>query len=312
MTRTPFPARYALAVLAVLAWFTTMRLSGADTPVGQWVSNLGLVAVTGGAGAACLWRARTAGPAQRSWSLLGLGASSWGLGQVAWTFYESVQGREVPFPSAADAGYLLAVPLLTAGLLALPGSPTEAATRVRLLLDGVVVAVSLMMVSWELVLADTLAAGAETPWLTAVSLLYPVGDVVCATVALVALARARHGTRVPVTSLLLLCGGCVAFAFGDTGFAYLTLHGWYYSGHPVDIGWFLGFTLLGLAARVPQADDRDSLQRAETGARVGLVAPYVAVVAALLAGVSQQALTGRIGPFLAWGTLGLVGLLVVR
>ena len=54
-----------------------------------------------------------------------------------------MQGREVPFPSAADGLYLLAVPLLAAGLLALPGSPTGAAGRLRLVLDGLVVAAPL-------------------------------------------------------------------------------------------------------------------------------------------------------------------------
>ncbi|MCW2778532.1 MAG: Signaling protein ykoW [Frankiales bacterium] len=312
VTRVRLPLRYGLSAVAVVVWFLAMRLSGTETRLSQWVSNAGLVTVTVLAAGSCLHRARRAGAARRAWVLLGLGALSWGLGQAVWTFYESVEGRAVPFPSWADAGYLAAVPFLVSGLLSLPGSPTQVSTRVRLVLDGLVVSVSLGMVSWELVLADTLKAGGDTPFAAVISLLYPVGDVVCGTVALVALARARHGTRVPVGSLLLLCGGCTAFAVGDSGFAYLTLHGRYFSGHPIDLGWFVGFTLLGLAARVPARAAQEAEQLAGSGARAGVVAPYVAVLAALTADVVREVGVGRLGPFLAWGTMVLVGLLVVR
>jgi hypothetical protein len=48
------------------------------------------------------------------WRLMGLSALSWGSGQAAWTWYETVLGRDVPFPSLADVGYLAAVPLAAA------------------------------------------------------------------------------------------------------------------------------------------------------------------------------------------------------
>ena len=320
MRRTPvalprrsvaLPVAVAVAVAVVLgAWLTAMRMAGADSALGQWISNAGLLAVTLPAGTSCLVRSRSAGAARRAWVLLGLSALSWGGGQAVWTVYESVHGREVPFPSAADAGYLLAVVLMTAGLLALPSTSAALSTRLRLVLDGVLVALSLAMLSWEVVLADTLEEGGDS-LAAAISLAYLVGDVICGTVALVALARARHGTRVPVPTLLLLCAGPVAFAVGDSGFTYLTLHDRYYSGHPIDAGWFLGFALLGLAALVPAQSEQRSQARHEHGTSAGLVAPYVAVVAAIGAGVVRLTTLGRLGPFLAWGTLTLVALLVV-
>jgi hypothetical protein len=53
------------------------------------------------------------------WRLLGVSALSWGSGQAAWTWYETALGREVPFPSLADVGYLVAVLGGTAGLMVL-------------------------------------------------------------------------------------------------------------------------------------------------------------------------------------------------
>ena len=51
---------------------------------------------------------------RRMWRLLGASALSWASGQAAWTWYETVLGREVPFPSLADVGYLAAPPLAAA------------------------------------------------------------------------------------------------------------------------------------------------------------------------------------------------------
>ena len=47
-------------------------------------------------------------------------------------------------PSLADAGYLTALPLLVAGVLAFPTAPMRATARLRTLLDGLLIAASLL------------------------------------------------------------------------------------------------------------------------------------------------------------------------
>ena len=85
------------------------------------VSDFGLTIMALAAGVGCLFRSRReTGRHRLFWSLIGASAFSWGIGQAIWTWYEVVQGREVPFPSLADVGYLCAVPLAAAGLLMLP------------------------------------------------------------------------------------------------------------------------------------------------------------------------------------------------
>ena len=64
------------------------------------------------AGITCIRTSRFSSPQQeRMWRLMGASALSWGSGQAAWTWYETVLGRDVPFPSLADVGYLAAPPL---------------------------------------------------------------------------------------------------------------------------------------------------------------------------------------------------------
>ena len=48
--------------------------------------------------------------------LVGLACISWGVGNVAWTWYELVARVSPPYPSLADPGYLLFQPLMAAAV----------------------------------------------------------------------------------------------------------------------------------------------------------------------------------------------------
>ena len=96
---------------------------------------------------------RHTGADRRFWLLLGAAMTSWCMGQAVWTWYESVLGREVPFPSPADLGYLGLPPLAAAALLALPLAAPTTPGELRTIFDGLMVAASLLLCSWILVLA---------------------------------------------------------------------------------------------------------------------------------------------------------------
>ncbi|HJW61588.1 MAG TPA: hypothetical protein VJ931_18300 [Actinomycetota bacterium] len=98
----------AMAVVALL-WLACLVLGLGGPRATQAISNFGLIAAAGAAGITCIRTARFSSPQQqRMWRLLGASALSWGSGQAAWTWYETVLGRDVPFPSLADVGYLAA------------------------------------------------------------------------------------------------------------------------------------------------------------------------------------------------------------
>jgi hypothetical protein len=142
---------------------------------------------------------------------------SWGSGQAAWTWYETVLGREVPFPSLADVGYLAAVPLAAAGLLSLPFAARSLAGRVRQVLDGLMIAASLLLASWVLVLSPLFRSDGDGLLSQAISLAYPIGDVVVGTIVLVMLARARRGQGTRGIPLGLLGDGLVAWRSPTAG-----------------------------------------------------------------------------------------------
>jgi diguanylate cyclase (GGDEF)-like protein len=276
-----FLRRYAgeLGLALVTVLWSGWLLWGSGTPSTQTVSNLGLTAVPFVVAMACLLRGlRLRGSLRRFWILLGASAAGWGVGQTIWTLYETGLGREVPFPSWADAGYLAAVPLAVAALLVLPAAAQSMAGLLRIVLDGVMVALALFCTSWILVLEPLFAAGGDNLLSTILSLAYPVGDVVTITMLIFALLRARQGGEAARQPLYLIGLGLTGIALADSGFVYLTSQTSYTSGSFIDIGWFAGFAVLFVAARRPERPV--AAAEADRGLRFvsSLSVPYTPVV----------------------------------
>ena len=300
-----------VAVLSFL-WIAAIVTGYGGPTTAQAVSNVGLAAVALAAAVSCFLAARrNHGRLRHVWLLLGLSAGCWGSGQVIWSWYESVLGREVPFPSFADVGYLGAVPFAAAALFALPSGTRSLAGRVRILIDGLMIAGSLFLISWVLVLGTVFEAGGDSLLSQAISLAYPVGDIVVVTIVLYVWLRARQvGGPIPLP-LGLVGAGLVAIAFADSGFVYLTATGSYASGNYIDIGWFLGYVLIMLAALKPGSAAATE-QAEEVGRPLGLLVPYVAVGAAMAVTSVELFLEGTTEAIVAWTRTFIVVLMIVR
>ncbi|MDQ1727817.1 MAG: hypothetical protein QOK14_1862 [Frankiaceae bacterium] len=300
------------ALVAVLTVFAVATLTGGIGPVSAGVaSNALLIALPLAAAGCCAYRAATeAGRRRKSWALIAAATLSWGAGQSIWSFYEQVLHREVPFPSAADVGYLGFIPLVLLGLLLMPYAELKVATRMRMLLDGLVIGVAILLVSWELILQPTLDGGGDSTLAQAISFAYPVGDSVAITLALVIVARARHGSEVRMMTILALAAGTMAFGVGDTGFLVETQNGSYASGNSIDLGWAAGFTLIAIASTIGGSSVRGTPSRHTQ--RLSLLAPYGAVVVALVV-IAIRLTAGTIPDLFSIGLLlGELALIVGR
>jgi diguanylate cyclase (GGDEF)-like protein/PAS domain S-box-containing protein len=303
----------AMAVVALL-WLGSLVFGLGGARASQAISNFGLIAAAGAAGITCIRTARFSSPRQsRMWKLMGASALSWGSGQAAWTWYETVLGREVPFPSLADVGYLAAPPLAAAALITLPFAARSLAGRVRQVLDGLMIAASLLLVSWVLVLRPLFRSGGDDLLGQVISLAYPIGDVVVGTIVLFILARARMGRGIWGTPVSLLGGGLVAIAVADSGFVYLTAVGSYSSGALIDAGWFLGYLLILLAARKPE-DETVKEEEVESASldRMGMYLPYIAVLGSLAVSTVAQVQQGILDYFASWTRSFIIVALVGR
>ncbi len=202
---------------------------------------------------------------------------------------------------------LLLIPL---GLLILPSASQPLANRARSVLDGLLVAVSVVIVSWVLVVdprIDTGKAGIGF-YLT---LLYPLGDIVIATMIGYMLPQRRALFRCSA-DLMFFGLGVAAFAISDIAYAYLGMVKDYHPGSIVDLGWIIGFGLVIVGAARPK--DAEPL-KSEFSSRVrmgGVMLPYIAVGAALLVSAMFHLVTGHSTPFVAWSRSLLILLLIGR
>jgi signal transduction histidine kinase len=243
----------------------------------------------------------------RAWRLLGSAALAWGLGQVVWTVIE-LRGGSPAVPSLADVGYLAAVPLLIAGVLAFPTAPMRATARLRTLLDGLLIAASLLFLGWATVLGDAFRSnGTSSALERAVCLAYPLGDIVAGTIVLVLLTRSRGRG---VVHLSMIAAAVFSLLVADLGFAYKHPTGSYGTGAMVDAGWVVGWLLLAATALKPTVAELRRTDDEEEPSITRLALPYAPLIVAAVTGVTIQISTGKFEPVLVFtGTI--IGLLVI-
>ncbi len=271
----------AAAALLVFAYVLVVRPGGA-TGVARF-DNLGQLAAAGAAAVAAGAAARRAtGRLRLSWLAIALGAAGWTFGQVIWCYYELLADHETPFPSAADVGYLLFPVGAAIGLVLFP-SIGDVSTRRRWVLDGAIIASALITVSWSTTLGAVADAGGDGPLAFAVSVAYPVGDIVILSTAILALCR----PRVHPAQLVLLSCGMAAMSVADSSFAYLVATERYHTGSLSDIGWVGAFLLLAVAGTAaspgtdrPPDEARNERPRAGERPAPATMLPYVPVLVA--------------------------------
>ncbi len=294
----------ALSV-AFVAW-TALRIGGDQATIA--VDDIGEAVAALIAAVSCgLAAARTTNRTRLAWAFFAASAASWGIGEVVWSVYEVGLGVSVPFPSAADAGFLLAIPLAIAGVFAFTSAPARLATRGEALLAGAIVALSLLFVAWALGLGMVYDTSTASPPARLIGLAYPLGDIVTITVLVLALRRAR---RTELGSIFLLLGGLASAAAADSAFAYLTASGAYQAiGSLLDAGWVIGYLMIALAPIWPATDTMKV--KAEGPIELWQLAlPWTAVVAAALTAiklVANNQVLDRFETVLA----GCIGLLLV-
>ena len=190
--------------------------------------------------------------------------------------YLVLDGGPVPFPSLADAGYLLFPPLMLGALVMLVRS------QLRHLGWSVWLDSALSALGAAAVLAFALgpvfdkAVHGPGSLATIVAIALPISDLVL--VAAVAGVAASRGLDL-VRRWPLLVGGLLVFAATDVWHAIHLSIGDYVVGTPLDAGWPLGLTMV--AAWVDHASRTNSVARPKSAGHAALVVPGAATAAAM-------------------------------
>lgn len=273
MPKTAWVAGSATAIAIALSAWTIGGWGGQSTA--RLVVDLGLVGFAVFAAICAGLAARSAHGRHRSaWIWLTVGLAGWAVGEALWAYYELVLGAD-PFPSVADFAYLLYPIGVCVALMLFPAGHSGH-SRTRMLLDASIVALALFEISWVTVLRTVYEQRGESDFEVALSLAYPVTDIVVVMVALLVLARARCCRTV----LLLLTVGNVLNAVSDSIWLYLDAHNSYVKGSWADVGWIVGLLLVSIAALVSLQPPHSEEITAPVPARAATWLPYVPLIPA--------------------------------
>lgn len=240
----PRTAHAGMAAGAAFVMFAVLLLSGVPDP--QTVKSLDRLAFIAlglvGVPLAALGARKAVGKIRTAWVLITIAMSGWLAGEILRGYYEIVAQRS-PFPSPADAASLIFPPLVCAALLLFPGH-RRWPSQTRLVLDGVIVACALFLISWLLMMRSVYHSGRSTQLELLVSLAYPAGDVMMMTVSVLVLMRSTAELRVMLT---LLVAGLTCQTLADSAWCYLQNMGMYEPGNFVDVVRFCGALLIVVA-----------------------------------------------------------------
>ncbi|MTE21140.1 diguanylate cyclase [Streptomyces sp. TRM43335] len=271
----------AYAVGAALGW-------GSET-VALFMGDFGLSIAAFVAAASCFHYARThpGTPFRPAWALFAVSSAMAGSGNAVWGWYEVVLGRPVPSPSLADFCFLLFAPPAIVGLLVLAKRPVSRAGWVCLALDAWLIGGSLLTLSWSLALDHPSYWQGESVSRVALSLAYPLMDIVLISMVLVLHFRRSSAHRSAVNTVI---GALTLTVLCDALFSSPLLREHYSSGQLLDAGWFAGSLLLAYApwvgageggARRPSARQPVPANGAMTGSLTALT-PYLAAAVCTL------------------------------
>lgn len=208
--------RFSQAVFVFLALCALVTIFGSKDAADA-AGALGVMVGAGLAGGLFIARARALEGRERlGWSLIGLGVIVAAVGVLVVGAVFFIQG-DAPAFGWTDLFFLATYVLVIVGAAALPQAQGSSMQRARMVLDGLIGAVSVAALLWVLLLADVTSDLSDTSALTrTIGAVYPFLDLVVLIVATsVLLRRSRHRFDVRVA---LFAGGVFFQVLGDISF----------------------------------------------------------------------------------------------
>ncbi|MHC0430094.1 putative bifunctional diguanylate cyclase/phosphodiesterase [Streptomyces sp. O3] len=235
-----------LALAVVCAGYATgSALGWGSDRLALVMGDFGLSFAAATAAVSCFLYARTRRSRFRpAWLLFALSSGMAAIGNGVWGWYEVVLRTQVPSPSLADLFFLCFAPPAIVGLLVLAKRPVTRAGWVCLALDSWLIGGSLLTLSWSLALAHAAEFDDRSVTHAALSLAYPLLDIVLVSMVLVLHFRRTSANRSAINTVIAALALTVLC---DTLFTSPLLRDTYRSGEILDAGWFAGSLLLAYA-----------------------------------------------------------------
>lgn len=198
---------------------------------------------------------------------ISLGLLTWAGGMIIWNYYLFFTDIEVPYPSLADAIFILSWPLWTYGLLQL-----SKAIGVRFAWKNLSNKKNIFFVSGIIILLSIyLLFGIARNWSISFEeeslklffdLFYPIGSIVISTLVLLIYWLSKNFLGgIYKNSILILFFGFLLNYMSDFMFSYTTTKGTYFNGHFVDFLFTLAMFTLSFGLSTLNSNILDSEKR---------------------------------------------------
>jgi diguanylate cyclase len=222
---------------------------------------------------------------RRGWYFLAAGNGCFVLGDGVYDIYLFILHRAVPFPSVADALYLLGYPFILAGVRRL--TRTQAGAARESYADAAIVSIGALALSWHFLMGSEATSTTMITFAKLVTIAYPMMDLAVFFIVLRALLFGNSRESVHK----LLAASILSMLVADFVYDVLAQHGSYATGNPVDAGWLIAYVLLATAAGHPSAARSTAEPTAGAGAGrrrlpvvalAGFISPTILIVSDVL------------------------------
>jgi diguanylate cyclase (GGDEF)-like protein/PAS domain S-box-containing protein len=211
------------------------------------------------------------------WIFIAMALGTFICGDIIYDVLTKYLHETNPFPSLADVFYLLTYPLYAACVFCLVRARSQEKDA-GALLDALIVTSGAALLSWIYLIQPYVHAHDMTFVVKAVSVAYPLGDILI----LCMIARLLAGGARRNVSLVFLSVGAVGVLAADCAYGWIQLNGTWAVGGPTDLGWVAFYLLWGAAALHPSM--RELTEKQPRRSRSISVATLAALSGATLAG----------------------------
>jgi len=182
-------------------------------------------------------------PLRKVWGAMGAGVLAWGVGATIFATYPLLNdAAETPYPYYSDIGYLLTGPFMIAGLLIFKRSLGLESPLWGKALALVALAASgyfAYQANWEGVMDPDLA-------MKITALGYLILDPLLLAVTILTACSFSGGEVGKAWWYVVV--GILLYFIANQAYTFLVAQETYATGHPVDMGWMLGFGFIAWAA----------------------------------------------------------------
>jgi diguanylate cyclase (GGDEF)-like protein len=227
-----------VAGIAALAMSYVARYSPGGTRLYEtWIyEGLEVLAALG-----CLARGVFVRAERSAWLFIGAGLLATAVGDVLFDFW---YGGNPPFPSVADAAYLLFYPLVYVGIVLLLRCRVSTFSA-TLWLDGLTAAAAAGALAAAALVEVVVNSTHGSGFVVVTNMAYPIGDILLLALLVFVFSMTRWR---PGWAWALIAAGLLFNTVGDGLFLYRTAVGTYQEGTYLDLAWPLSLVLVSLAA----------------------------------------------------------------